>query len=132
MVFPWLAWITATLAGFVVGGIWYAPFLFGPVWSRFNPMEPRHRTLEGPLRQLTAFAMCAVQALVLILILQATDSWQPAFALWVAFLLWAGFTAAPSLAEAVFSRRRLGGWLIDSLHRLTVSLVMALVVSLTV
>ena len=130
MQIPLIPWLTATAGGFIVGGIWYAPFLFGPVWSRLNPMEPRHRTLEGLPRQLVALAMNALQALVLVLLLNATGSWQPAHALGLAFLLWAGFTAAPSLAEAIFSRRHLGAWLVDSLHRLIVVEVMALLLVL--
>ncbi|MDX1442218.1 MAG: DUF1761 domain-containing protein [Gammaproteobacteria bacterium] len=127
--FDLIAIIIAAAAGFAVGGLWYAPFLFGPFWSRYNPMEADQEGRSGAPQYAVAIAGTLVQALVLYFLLVATDSLSPAPALWIGFLLWAGFTAAPSLAEAIFSRRSLGAWLVDSSHRLLVTLVMALVLA---
>lgn len=125
-----VAVIVAAAAGFAVGGIWYAPFMFGPLWSRLSPLEEDQRGASGMREYTVAVACTVVQALVLYMILLGTQSLALAPALWVAFLLWAGFTAAPSLAEAVFSKRPVGAWLVDSGHRLAVALVMALVLGL--
>ena len=32
--FNWFGLITATLSGFVIGGLWYSPILFGKAWSK--------------------------------------------------------------------------------------------------
>lgn len=125
-----VAILVAAAAGFAVGGIWYAPFMFGPLWSRLSPLEEDPRGGSGTREYTVSVACTIIQALILYLVLVATNSLAPAAALWVALLLWAGFTAAPSLSEAVFSRRSLGVWLVDSTHRLLVALVMALVLSL--
>lgn len=128
--FNLVAILVAAAAGFAVGGIWYAPFLFGPLWSRLSPMEEDQRGSSGMREYTVAVACTIVQALVLYLILLATETMALAPALWMGFLLWAGFTAAPSLSEAVFSRRPIGVWLVDSGHRLLVTLVMAVVLAL--
>lgn len=125
-----VAVLVAAAAGFAVGGIWYAPFLFGPLWSRMSPLEEDQRGSSGTREYAVSVACAIVQALVLYLILLATETLAIAPALWTGFLLWAGFTAAPSLSEAVFTRRPVGTWLVDSAHRLVVTLVMAVVLSL--
>ncbi|HEX6930182.1 MAG TPA: DUF1761 domain-containing protein [Gammaproteobacteria bacterium] len=125
-----VAVLVAAAAGFAVGGIWYAPFLFGPLWSRMSPLEEDQRGGSGTREYAVSVACTVVHALVLYLILLATDAMAVAPALWTAFLLWAGFTAAPSLSETVFSRRPLGVWLVDSTHRLAVTLVMGLILAL--
>jgi len=125
-----VAVIVAAAAGFAVGGIWYAPFLFGPLWSRMSPLEEDQRGSSGTREYAISVACTIVQALVLYLLLLATNSMGVAPALWVGFLLWGGFTAAPSLSEAVFSRRPLGAWAVDSAHRLAVTLVMALILAI--
>lgn len=130
MDFDVIAILVAAAAGFAVGGLWYAPFMFGPLWSRYNPMESDQEGRSGSPEYAVAVAGTLVQALILYFLLQATDSLSPAPALWMGFLLWGGFTAAPSLAEAIFSRRSLAAWLVDSSHRLLVTLVMAFVLSL--
>ena len=130
MSFDIVAIIVAVAAGFAVGGLWYAPFMFGPTWSRYNPMESEQEGRSGGPQYAVAVAGTLIQALILYFLLQATDSVSPAPALWLGFLLWAGFTAAPSLSEAVFSRRSLTAWLVDSSHRLLVTLVMALLLAL--
>ena len=119
-----VAVLVAAAAGFAIGGVWYAPFLFGPLWSRMSPLEEDQRGSSGAREYAISVACTIVQALVLYLVLLATE------ALAIAPALWMGFTAAPSLSEAVFSRRPLGAWLVDSGHRLAVMLVMALVLSL--
>lgn len=128
--FNLVAVLVAAAAGFAVGGVWYAPFLFGPLWSRLSPMEEDQRGSSGMREYTVAVACTIVQALVLYLILLSTETMALASALWMGFLLWAGFTAAPSLSEAVFSRRPVGVWLVDSGHRLLVTLVMAVVLAL--
>lgn len=128
--FNLVAVIVASAAGFAVGGIWYAPFLFGPLWSRMSPLEEDQRGGSGAREYVVSVACTIIQALVLYLVLLATDALALAPALWMGLLLWAGFTAAPSLSEAIFSRRPLGSWMVDSGHRLAVTLVMAVILSL--
>lgn len=130
MEFNLIAVMIAATAGFAVGGLWYAPFVFGPLWSRYNPLEADQEGKSGLPQYGVAIAVTLLQAIILYILLLATDSLSPAPALWLGFLLWAGFTAAPSLAEAIFSRRSLAAWLVDSSHRLLVTLVMALLLAL--
>lgn len=125
-----VAVIVAAAAGFAMGGIWYAPFLFGPWWSRMSPLEEDQRGRSGTREYAVSVASTIVQALVLYLMLLTTETHALAQALWLGLLLWAGFTAAPSLSEAVFSRRPLGVWLVDSGHRLAVTVVMVVVLAL--
>jgi hypothetical protein len=40
-VIPWLAILVATVASFVLGGLWYSPFLFGCAWMREAGVDPQ-------------------------------------------------------------------------------------------
>ena len=125
-----VAVVVAGSVGFAVGGLWYAPFAFGQVWLRYTTVKPEDLAANftlGPT--LIALAGVIAQAAVLQLVLVATGTVAPVAALGVAALLWAGFTAAPSLVDAIESRRPLASWLVDAGHRLAAALAMAAVLA---
>jgi len=127
----YLAVVIAGVAGFVVGAVWYMPFAFGPLWLRANPHL--FQTLEsgGRLqRSAAALASSVLQAWVLALCLSyAGREAGLGTALAAALLLWAGFTAAPSLVDCLIARRAFSGWLVDASHRLAAALTMAFLIA---
>ncbi len=123
-----IAVIVSGIAGFAVGAVWFAPFTFGPLWLRYNPVlteEIEHPSSKRLREYTAALAGSLIQAAVLALMLAYVRAPGLGTALWLGFLLWLGFTAAPSLVDALFSRRPTAGWLVDAGHRLAVTLVMA-------
>ena len=126
-----LAVLVAGSVGFAVGGLWYAPFAFGTLWLRYTTVQPEDLQADvalGPT--LLALAGVTVQAAVLQLVLAAAGVRSVGGALAVAALLWAGFTAAPTLVDALESRRSLIGWSVDAGHRLIAALAMGAVLAL--
>ena len=125
-----LAIVVAGSVGFAVGGLWYAPFAFGQVWLRHTTVKPEDLQSSVTLgRTLIALAGVVVQALVLALVLAAARITELVPTLGTASLLWAGFTAAPSLVDAIEARRPLVSWMVDAGHRLTAALAMAVVLA---
>ena len=126
-----LAVVVAGSVGFAVGGLWYAPFAFGQVWLRYTTVKPEDLQADVALwPTLLALGGVIVQAAVLQLVLAASGATGLGAALAVAALLWAGFTAAPSLVDALESRRPLVGWMVDAGHRLMAALAMGAVLAL--
>jgi len=126
-----VAVIIAGSVGFAVGGLWYAPFAFGQLWLRYTTVKPEDLEADVALvPTLLALGGVIVQAAVLQLTIAATGSTGIGAALGVAALLWAGFTAAPSLVDALEARRPLVGWLVDAGHRLIAALAMGAVLAL--
>jgi hypothetical protein len=126
-----VAVIVAGSVGFAVGGLWYAPFAFGQVWLRYTTVKPEDLQADVALLP-TLFALggVVVQAAVLQLVLAASGATGIGAALGIAALLWLGFTAAPSLVDALESRRPLVGWMVDAGHRLIAALAMGAVLAL--
>lgn len=126
-----VAVVVAGSVGFAVGGLWYAPFAFGQVWLRYTTVKPEDLDADVALwPTVLALAGVIAQATVLELMRLATGTDGIAGALGIAALLWAGFTAAPSLVDALEARRPLIGWLVDAGHRLIAALAMASVLAL--
>jgi len=126
-----IAVVVAGSVGFAVGGLWYAPFVFGQVWLRHTTVKAEDLQANvalGPT--LAAFGGVVAQAAVLALVLTATGSEGPVAALGAALLLWLGFTAAPSLVDALEARRPIASWLVDAGHRLAAIAAMAVVLAL--
>lgn len=126
-----VAVVVAGSVGFAVGGLWYAPFAFGQVWLRYTTVKPEDLQADvALLPTLLAFGGVVVQAAVLQLTLVAVGARGLPAGLGLAALLWLGFTAAPSLVDALESRRPLVTWLVDAGHRLVAALAMGAVLVL--
>jgi len=126
-----LAVVVAGSVGFAVGGLWYAPFAFGQVWLRYTTVKAEDLEADvALLPTVLALAGVVVQAAVLQLVLAATATEGLVPALGIATLLWTGFTAAPSLVDALEARRPLVSWMVDAGHRLAAALAMGAVLAL--
>lgn len=127
----YLAVVVAGFGGFIVGAVWYLPFTFGPLWLKANPHVLQELESGGRLqRYVIALLSSIVQAWVLALcLIRVAPDAGLGTALVAGLLLWLGFTAAPSLVDALISRRRVTGWLVDTGHRLLAMLVMAFLLS---
>ena len=90
-----LAVLVASVAAFVVGGMWYSPLLFGKVYMEVRGLDPRAMAeVRPPVAELVGeFARNLVIAFVLahFVVRLEVDNWSGAvqLALWV----WVGFQA---------------------------------------
>lgn len=91
----YLAVIVAAIAAFVVGGLWYSPFLFGDLYLSLRGIDPAGAAdAAPPLGEIIAeFLRCLVGAIVLaaLIVMTRVPDWLSA--IWLGILLWLGFQA---------------------------------------
>ncbi len=69
----WLAVIVAAIAYFLIGGVWFTPFMFGRPWQRSIGWEPTDDR-PGPAIYLAPLLACLVAAIALAMLANATGT----------------------------------------------------------
>jgi hypothetical protein len=123
---PILAVLVAAAAGFLVGGLWYSPLLFGRPWARIMGMSMD----EKPPRRVMvrAYLISAIAMLLMVYVLAhimeasftAGEDRTYANAAMGAFWVWLGFVATVHAGRVAWGK---GGWplfAIDAGHYLVV------------
>ena len=124
-----LAVVLAAVAGFILGGFWYSPFLFGHVWARESGTPETHN--PDPKAQIrfsaTLLALLALAALVLEQVLHWRGANGAAEGLTVGAV--GGVLAAAVVGmDTLFERKRSVLFLINAGYYLIASGVMGLIV----
>jgi hypothetical protein len=109
--------IVATLAHYLLGGLWYSPLLFGNKFLQiigWSPEKLAEMEKQTPVKEL---AIAFVTSLVLVYILAHFVQYTKAKTAWggiqTAFWLWLGFIVTTQLATVLFEQRPLGLYLIN-------------------
>jgi Protein of unknown function (DUF1761) len=109
--------IVATLAHYLLGGLWYSPLLFGNKFLQiigWSPEKLAEMEKQTPVKEL---AITFVTSLVLVYILAHFVQYTKAKTAWggiqTAFWLWLGFIVTTQLATVLFEQRPLGLYLIN-------------------
>lgn len=109
--------IVATLAHYLLGGLWYSPLLFGNKFLQiigWSPEKLAEMEKQTPVKEL---AIAFVTSLVLVYILAHFVQYTKAKTAWggiqTAFWLWLGFIVTTQLATVIFEQRPLGLYLIN-------------------
>ncbi|HEY3037364.1 MAG TPA: DUF1761 domain-containing protein [Pyrinomonadaceae bacterium] len=109
--------IVATLAHYLLGGLWYSPLLFGNKFLQiigWPPEKLAEMEKQSPAKEL---AIAFVTSLVLVYILAHFVQYTKAKTAWggiqTAFWLWLGFIVTTQLATVIFEQRPLGLYLIN-------------------
>ncbi len=125
----WLAALAAAVSSFVVGGLWYAPALFGKTWQREAGVTDEQIKTGNPVKIFGgALVMCVIAAVVFALFLGP----QPG----VGFATSAGFAAglcwvATSFGiNYLFERKSLALFLINGGYHTVQFTVIGLVLGL--
>jgi hypothetical protein len=111
--------LAATISAFVIGGLWYSPFLLGSAWKRANEfaVDP---PAAGPKGFTIAFLLSLVMAFNLAMFLNAPTT-TLVFGATAGFLAGAGWVATGIGIVALFEHRPLKYVLINGGY-LTVAL----------
>lgn len=120
----YLAALIATLAGFLLGWVWYAPPVFGRRWMALNGYT--EQDLSGARAPALVISLIATFVLVTTLayVLDYANADTIAEALKKAAFLWLGFVATINAVARVYSTKRsFGLWAIDSGFWLAVMLI---------
>jgi Protein of unknown function (DUF1761) len=111
--------LAATISAFVIGGLWYSPFLLGSAWKRANGFTA-DPPAAGPKGFAIAFLLSLVMAFNLAMFLNAPTT-TLAFGTTAGFLAGAGWVVTGIGIVAVFEHRSLKYVLINGGY-LTVAL----------
>jgi len=119
-----IAVLIAAIVNFIIGLVWYSPWLFGAPWKRLSGFDSKHPYQRLKLAPLWAFLLSLLSAFVLgffIVCLRVTTVSDGMFA---GGLAWAGFIAPTLLSALVWTHRPFKLFLIDGGYRLLGALVM--------
>ncbi len=123
----WLAILAATVAGFLIGGVWYGP-LFGKAWLRaIGKTEEELGGAAGPM--ILSFFTAAATSIVLAGILNIMVDPDLVDGIVLGLLVGVGFIAAGMASDYAFC-----GWprplfFIQAGYRVTYSVVMGIILA---
>lgn len=101
-----LAVVTAAVISFIVGSLWYSPFLFGKHWAKLVGIKKTKKGMNyGWMRFLVYFAMMVVTSFVISHALLFTAVTTVAEALVVSFWIWLGFVAPITLGGILWEKK---------------------------
>jgi hypothetical protein len=129
----WPAVAVSAVLIFVLGGLWYSPVLFAKKWIAYqgkSEAELREASKSaGPVLFVYAFLCGLAISVGLAIVLRHFEPLTAGRGALVGLLCWLGFAAPTSFANAVFSLRPKGLWLIDSGYNLVSFLLAGVLLS---
>lgn len=120
----WLAVLSAALAKFAIGGVWYSPPVFGRRWGALAGATPDAFKARMGRAIVTDLAASVIVAWVLANVLKFTGTAGLVPGARVSFFLWLGFVATPLLSTTVYEGRPVELFSINAGYWLTAMLVM--------
>ncbi len=128
--------LLAGLSSMVVGAVWYLPGVFGKAWAKMAKVDVKKKmsAAESTLLFGSTFVASLVTAYVLSHVTYLSHYFFSGNylhnALWTAFWLWLGFTAARFLVHDAFEGRRKKLTLLNVSHEFVTIMVMGLIIGL--
>jgi hypothetical protein len=96
----WLAVVAATLALYVLGGLWYSPALFGPSWRAGVGFVPPGEWKPGKLLYLAPLAGCVVVTVATALLVTIADAHSATDGVALGLIVGLGYGAAVAGVDA--------------------------------
>lgn len=116
----YLAVLVVSIIGMVIGGLWYAPFLFGKAWMRgVGKTQEEVAADYSPVKLVGAFVGCFVTGYALARILGWADISGWLDGALVGLLCGVGFLTAFNGVNYWMEHRPLKLFLVNNLHELT-------------
>jgi len=126
----YLAIIVATLTNVILGSWWYSPAGLGKKWSKMTGVDIMKSPKQETQRAIMAvFASAIVQAFILAVVIKSLGVTNALDGAIVGIALWAGFVAATSLGDALYSRRGWGFWWLNASFFLIIMVVNSLIIA---
>ena len=127
----WLAVLACVVASMIIGGVWFGPKTFFPIWWKAIGKSDNEDASDSSLGMGLTWGLivfCAfVQAVFMALMVNAMGSMSGGATLgsgaMAGFLLWLGFVAPSSLTNKLFADR-LEAWVLEAGNHLVTFVVM--------
>ena len=126
---PFNLWplLAATLAGMIIGFLWYSPWLFGNMWMKAQGLTKKDCEDANMIKSIVGqFFVLLIMAYVLYGVLALTAVSDIYESLLMAFWLWIGFMATLGMSAYLWDpKRKIHLTAMDAGHNLVVLLSMA-------
>lgn len=128
----YIAILLSAVAAFVIGWLWYSPYLFGDIWSKELGLSPeKMKDQEMPINALiVSFLTYLVTAYVMTILFKYLPVIDVSSALYWGFILWLGFPAAIGLMHSMFSSKSFAAIAISAAYELVYIEVAAVIITL--
>ena len=110
----------AAFVGILIGGFWFSPIAFFPVWWKFLGKKPEDQTGTDNMVVIfgSTFVAAIIQAIVLAVFVslaeQATGSMDSLTGLAIGALVGVGFAATASLSHHLFGGFAIKAWVLEA------------------
>ena len=122
--------IVAWLISVIVGSFWYSPAGFGKLWSKLSGVDMMKMPKDLANKAILAVAVSSLlQAVALAIAVKTFGSETILEGLVVGLFLWAGFTAATTVGNNLYSRLSWKFWWLNASFFLIVMPVNAIILS---
>lgn len=124
--------LLASLAGMVVGFVWYSPLLFAKPWMKYTKLDAKKLKESQKKMGKTygmSFVATVVTAVILALLLNATLVITMTEGLMLGGVIWLGFVATTMFTGVLFNEMPVGLFLINSGYQLVSILVMSAILT---
>lgn len=132
----WPAIFVAAIFTMVVGFLWYSPLLFAKPWMREMGYDPTDKAKTEEMKKSAgpAYAGSMVASLIsaftLALILHGLRAEDLHFGLMASFHIWLGFVATVQFTDALFTKKSMKLFAINTGYQLVCYLVMGTILTL--
>jgi hypothetical protein len=107
--------LVAWLINIIVGSLWYSPIGFGKLWSKLSGVDMMTIPKDEANKAIGMVAISAiVQTFALAVVINSLSATSLTDGLKIGLLIWAGFTAATTIGNTLYSRLSLKFWLLNS------------------
>lgn len=121
--FNWIAILVAAIINFAIGGIWYAPPVFGKRWFALIGKRPGGSELGA------SGVVTLVAAILLAVIISWTRAAGIVDGLLVAGIGWLTFAGTGGIANVIFERKRMELFWINGAYQLLGFLIMGAIIA---
>lgn len=125
-----IAIIVAWIISLAVGSFWYSPAGFGKLWSRLSGVDMMKMPKDLANKAILSIAISSfIQAVALAIIVNSVEANTALDGLKAGLFLWAGFTAATTVGNNLYSRLSWKFWWLNASFFLIVMPINAAILS---
>jgi len=131
----YVAVLVSAIVGFVIGGLWYSPLLFGKTWMKLmniTQKEMKANKDKAKKGYIFMFVALLVMAYTLALFVNYAGATTLTAGLLVGFWAWLGFVATVLLGGFLWENKPFSLYLINVSHYLVVLVVMGAILAVWV
>jgi hypothetical protein len=125
----WVAVVAAAFVAYVIGAIWYSPFLFAKPWARLINMPPDQMS-GAPLALIVQAVITVITSAVLAVIVGWSAADNPLDGAGVGLLCGGGLVAADHAKLLVFERRAPALFAINNAYTVIAFMIMGAILGI--